>query len=1233
MGGSEADALELQLKIKVDGQEALKSTTDGTKAVGGAAAKAAKDVDSYVKALERQASLAGKTADEQMKLKRSFALEDFGKNEQQVKRINQAFDQLGRSIEKPRVEIQQTKTKLHEFAEQSEEKFRNLGGSLGSALNNPLQALQGGAAGLLRYLGPGGMIAAGAAAGIGIIAKEAMSMARSLAEGARETVQFGERLGITAGQARELQKQAQLAGVNVFSLEGSARILAAALEDTSGQGAKASKVLQKLGIDSRAYGGDAREMGDVLLEVVDKLSLINNQTDLVRNATLLLGRGSKEILPLIKNYQEYKRTLSELGVMMDSGVIEKTAKTAEEFHKLDIAWEELMRSFKQKISPIVVPVVIKLTGLMTGKNSASAGVDESNARVDNGEQTLAGNGFSIEALRNGVLQMISPLAPFDLRRALTHNSPFNYPPSGSEADGGIKQEQDRAVAAAKKFRDTAIAQDAETIKARVEKLKQENKDLYGQLSSDKLLSSDRSEKEKQFAANNKEIDQLEKRAKVIEGMPQLIEAMRQKAVEAETKQSTGLEQINAQYEKEIEHLKQIGSLTPATRGLAARVRDAEIAKFNRQVSAEKTSQTRRSAGEVENVASSYARTVAGTFDEAYVRETQGPGAAIDQSFTNKVGGAGAEFSAASRRVNAMRQESTAREALMHDQIALEKELGAIRVEEIKAAGKYAEDYYKASFDKTKALQALEIDRLRTNREIENVRLSMEKTSAQQGFTRGSRLAAIDPDRGAEVTSIRREYDERIRLAGRLAQIEFERIAVEKDENKKRLDAANLEKDLEQQITEAAIDREVKLAELQHKRLEEARNEAGKLASGILGGRSGLKSFVTDQVKDLAHGVLQNILTPIIKSAQDHLAKTIPGQRDASGKLTPLGKILQGTILGARETPELKAQKDTIAAVQTSNEFLQQIRDMLAGATGGYTPASSGAGGMGGYTPIGSGTAGGGISATLGSVARASTATNAPGWLKSAGSFLGGALSGPIGGIGSVIKGFSDPNVSWSEWAGKAVGLGAAVGAGVFESINNFRQGGARGIIGGIGSVAGTAAMLDPEPISRTVLSVIATAGTVIKSLFGDPRELRQRRLNDTLERDTYRAPLSQNITQGMNGTYQDFDARGNLRSTGYRAMPSMLEPFASEMHLNGQYSWYDYPGATGRPFQTGASGAPGPMPVGNTYHISINTLDPGNFHDYLQRNASSVGEALATHLQNHDGRAAAAIRFVAGRDN
>jgi hypothetical protein len=278
--------VEILTKFLVEGDQKFNLMLRSMDSLTGTSEKASKASDQYITRLSRQADMAGKTAKQQLELKRVFDLLDYGKTTKQINDINEAYDKLI-ATHKPVAESFSLLTKA-------------------------------------------AIASAAAFAG-----KEIYQYIRESGQLAEQSVNLADRIGITVTQAEKWSAMARIAGVNVGALEGSGRALAAALEDTSGQGAKAAAALRQLGIETVTGSGANRDWADLLKEVLEKLGQVESTSERIYIAQKVLPRGAAtELLPLIRNYKDLQKAVDELGVGMNPGLIEKLAKADDGFDKV-----------------------------------------------------------------------------------------------------------------------------------------------------------------------------------------------------------------------------------------------------------------------------------------------------------------------------------------------------------------------------------------------------------------------------------------------------------------------------------------------------------------------------------------------------------------------------------------------------------------------------------------------------------------------------------------------------------------------------------------------------------------------------------------------------------------------------------------------------------------------------------------------------------------------------------
>lgn len=264
------------------------------------------------------------------------------------------LDQAAAGVEKITRATQNSTAPLRQFADQLEQTGQSSFQFFGS-------------------LSRGAAIAGGVAAGIGVIGKAALDLVGNMGAAAEQSLNFADRLGISVGQAERLQAAARIAGVNVGSLEGAARTLSNALEDSAGGGAKTAQALAQLGVQTRTVSGAQRDMGLVLLDTLAALGQVENTSQRTFLAMRTLPRGAAvELLPLIKNFDELNRTVAGLGVGLDEGLIRRLADADDEIGKLSEAWAQFKKELAGKIAPIVIPIVAGLT-LSRNESSSTSG--------------------------------------------------------------------------------------------------------------------------------------------------------------------------------------------------------------------------------------------------------------------------------------------------------------------------------------------------------------------------------------------------------------------------------------------------------------------------------------------------------------------------------------------------------------------------------------------------------------------------------------------------------------------------------------------------------------------------------------------------------------------------------------------------------------------------------------------------------------------------------------------
>lgn len=223
---------------------------------------------------------------------------------------------------------------------------------------------------------------------------------------------------------------------------------------------------------------------------------------------------------------------------------------------------------------------------------------------------------------------------------------------------------------------------------------------------------------------------------------------------------------------------------------------------------------------------------------------------------------------------------------------------------------------------------------------------------------------------------------------------------------------------------------------------------------------------------------------------------------------------------------------------------------------------------------------------------------------------GGGSGGSAGG-GGALYGFpgSGPTVPGGVGAPGALGgvakIGAYAGAAFlgYQGVRSIAKGGAQNAVSGIGEIAGAAALVDPEPISKAILAGVAVGSGIVASIMGDPHQKRENYIARTLETNQYRDPVSINASMTTGGGYADYDRFGGIRGSSLSPYPTVEQ---------GYYDSRKNVSVPGRTLSQFGGGAP---PI----TINVQTIDSRSFNENAHLVAGAVNHALvnghATDLQ------------------
>lgn len=890
--------------------------------------------------------------------------------------------------------------KTETAAKSANDSARGLASSIQSAISDPLGTAKSKVEEFAFSLGKFGGISVGVVAGLGAIGAAAFEIVAGAGKAAEGLANFADRTGLTISQASKLSAMAKIAGVDIGALEASSRVLATALEDTGGAGAKAQKALREMGIAMYDAKGNEREMGQVTLELLEKLSNIPNNTERIALANAALGRGAKEILPLISNYADLKRAVEELGIGVDTGLTKQLAKADDEIDKLELALGRLKKQTAGAIAPIVVPIVLQLTSLVGGKKNRD--LLQLGAQASNPVQMLG------TLLWQSLGPDLSPTDPV----------PMPKPPQSVPPNALVTDDVFRSISA-ENFRWNASL---EGLQKRREQLE---KDIFA--AHQKLIEpnfTDMGERAKLVQQRVEEERELTKVKAAIEAI--------NKAEEARKKLAADI--------LELEKKASERGLDPISKAYADL---ADLVKRNPKISSEQLS---RATSATEQIAAAELKKIIDKGANelvAAVQELANEGEKILRDGLD-------DFN--KRTLNAVRENINLTQSVLPSQRAQMRAEGAIRINDATAA-------LNGPFAQAVNLQS---------------DLSIRNKLAQDLFDIESRrIASLNPK---EVTDLDRQ-NMMVKARGELEKAQFE----------------------------AQLDYQTRLLELEKQRQDEIRQSAGELYNALKAGGAGIREFITGQADVWGKTVFQNFAVLMSKNLTGKFA--IPGVKADSFA----GQLLANTPFG----PDPLKAAGTIQ-LSAANIQLDAARTMLGAVSGlsGGTTANGARSILGGIPGLFGGTTASGISTFGGTDILGNPLGSIPGGYDPTASIAFGSNVGGSKGASALTKG---------------VGYGAAIAAGGFGVYSGIRQGGAQGFMTAAGSALGTAAMLDPEPISKAILAVAALGTGLVSALLGNPKQKRADQLQADAAGRAYTAPTGTSYFADNYGNQVDYTYQGTMR--------------------------------------------------------------------------------------------------------
>ncbi len=439
----------------------------------------------------------------------------------------------------------------------------------------------------------------------------------------------------------------------------------------------------------------------------------------------------------------------------------------------------------------------------------------------------------------------------------------------------------------------------------------------------------------------------EGRLKEIAKSTNVTEELRQQVARAQEGELNGLARINGAYQERLRHLKEEGELNTVNAKLAGEIRDAEIARFEKEEQRKTAAAVfgaNTSVGEA-GIRSNYAifqatRKASGAaFGEADINAEYDTAMALAQK----------QFDLAAQHVRELRDMNATDGEIQRAQIEATKNfaLAALdaetkkRVELIDLAKQQRDEESKtarANYDNARRLgDAMATEQERRQRDVAQRQTKMaevlsSKTSGGQIATALTveqlRIAAAQSQHDQAITRIVQETIEARKLPGGTPEEQRQREA---ELNRLKIEGLKSEGELQREIDDAHEDRVVKLLELQKREMEEIQNKASGLFHTLF-------TKPQDFGKQLGSTVKEAVLKPITDGLGGLVAKAIHPLIYGSDGQGGFAGVFRGIFGGEKQDP-MKIATDLNSAVTAQNSVaLASLTAVFAAAMGMGGPA-------------------------------------------------------------------------------------------------------------------------------------------------------------------------------------------------------------------------------------------------------------------------------------------------------
>lgn len=226
-----------------------------------------------------------------------------------------------------------------------------------------------------------GMAAVAAVAGV--ITYAMGSVVKEIASLGDEIDETSEKLGMNAEAYQELAYAVEQTGGTAGNLQMAVKTLSKAMDDAATGGKAGLELFSRLGLEYKNADGSLRPFEDVLGEVADRFSEMEDPQRKAALATELFGRSGMDMIPLLNQgsdgIEALKQRARDLGIVMGGDTVKQAGRFNDKLNDVSKAatglkirlYETLGTTLEELLDKYIFPTIIafnewnKQTGFLT----------------------------------------------------------------------------------------------------------------------------------------------------------------------------------------------------------------------------------------------------------------------------------------------------------------------------------------------------------------------------------------------------------------------------------------------------------------------------------------------------------------------------------------------------------------------------------------------------------------------------------------------------------------------------------------------------------------------------------------------------------------------------------------------------------------------------------------------------------------------------------------------------